>query len=85
MRMVARKSDWSDEDNIDAPGYGLVDLVGYYSPIRDLTLYAGLFNALNKKYWSYDELDGNKGTSGFNIDGKSQPGRNWGVSVDYQF
>ena len=85
MRMVARKTDWSEKDNIDAPGYGLLDLTVFYSPVKDLTLRAGLFNALNKKYWSYDELDGNKGTSGFNIDGKSQPGRNWGVSVDYQF
>ncbi|EFP96518.1 TonB-dependent hemoglobin/transferrin/lactoferrin family receptor [Vibrio caribbeanicus] len=85
MRMVARKTDWSEEDNIDAPGYGLLDLTGFYSPVKDLTLRAGLFNALNKKYWSYDELNGDDGTSSFNIDGKSQPGRNWGVSADYQF
>ena len=85
VRMVARKSDWSDEDNIDAPGYGLVDLTGFYSPARDLTLRAGLFNVLNKKYWSYDELDDEDGTSDFNIDRKTQPGRNWGVSIDYQF
>lgn len=85
MRVVARKTDWSEEDNIDAPGYGLLDLTGFYSPLKDLTLRAGLFNAFNKKYWSYDELNGDDGTSGFNIDGKSQPGRNWGVSADYQF
>ena len=85
IRMVARKSEWSDEDNIDAPGYGLVDLTGFYSPAKDLTLRAGLFNVLNKKYWSYDELDDEDGTSAFNIDRKTQPGRNWGVSIDYQF
>lgn len=83
VTMVDAKTEWSSEDNVDANGYTVVDLTGYYRPIKDLTLRAGLFNALDKKYHLYDDLTGK--TSVSNMDYYSQPGRNWGVSVDYQF
>ena len=86
VKMVARKSDWSNETNTDAPGYAIVDLTAFYRPMNDLTLRAGLFNILDKKYWLYDDLSGYDATGeAFSIDAKTQPGRNWGVSVDYQF
>ncbi|NVD07905.1 TonB-dependent hemoglobin/transferrin/lactoferrin family receptor [Vibrio sp. JPW-9-11-11] len=86
VKMVARKSDWNNDTNVDAAGYTLVDLTAYYRPMQDLTLRAGLFNALDKKYWLFDDLSGHDATGEtFSIDSKSQPGRNWGVSVDYQF
>ncbi|UPQ89896.1 TonB-dependent hemoglobin/transferrin/lactoferrin family receptor [Vibrio sinaloensis] len=86
LKMVARKSDWNSDTNVDAPGYTLVDLTAYYRPMQDLTFRAGLFNALDKKYWLFDELAGRDATGEkFNIDSKSQPGRNWGITVDYQF
>ena len=84
-------TDWSlsensnpEKNNVDAPGYGLVDVTGYYRPNQDITLRAGLFNAFDKKYWSYSDLEGitsnEKG-----IDRRTQPGRNWGVEVEYVF
>ncbi|MEF1292169.1 TonB-dependent receptor domain-containing protein, partial [Vibrio sp. M260118] len=86
VKMVARKSDWNSDTNVDAAGYALVDLTAYYRPMQDLTLRAGLFNALDKKYWLFDDLSGRDATGEtFSIDSKSQPGRNWGVSLDYQF
>ena len=86
IKMVASKTDWSSEDNVDAPGYALVDLTAYYRPMNDLTLRAGLFNILDKKYWLYDDLSGSDAAGEtFSIDSKTQPGRNWGVSLDYQF
>ncbi|KJY83892.1 ligand-gated channel [Vibrio galatheae] len=86
VKLVARKSDWNSDTNVDAAGYALVDLTAYYRPISDLTLRAGLFNVLDKKYWLYDDLSGRDATGEtFSIDSKSQPGRNWGVTVDYQF
>ena len=84
--MVASKSEWNSDSNADAPGYALVDLTAFYRPMNDLTLRAGLFNILDKKYWLYEDLSGYDATGEtFSIDSKSQPGRNWGVSVDYQF
>lgn len=85
VKMVAAKDDWQSDTNVSASGYTLLDLTGYYKPMQDLTLRAGLFNAFDKKYWLYSDLAGTEESSTFSKDIKSQPGRNWGVSVDYQF
>lgn len=82
VTMSASKDDWETDDNFVAAGYTIVDLTTYYSPMQDLTLRAGLFNALDKKYWVYSDINGNVGE---NQDSQTQPGRNWGVSLDYQF
>ena len=85
VTMVASKkgSDWDTKDNLDAPGYSVVDLTAYYRPMKDMTLRAGLFNALDKKYWNYQDVAGRTDTKG--IDRRTQPGRNWGVNLDYAF
>ncbi len=85
VKMVAAKDEWQSDDNVNVAGYSLVDLTAYYMPLEDLTLSAGLFNAFDKKYWLYDELAGRTATNRFNQDIRSQPGRNWGVTVDYRF
>ncbi|MCG9630130.1 TonB-dependent hemoglobin/transferrin/lactoferrin family receptor [Vibrio sp. Isolate30] len=85
VKMVAAKDEWHSEDNTDAAGYTLVDITAYYRPITDLTLRAGLFNALDKKYWLYSDLSGSDHDSQFSKDFKSQPGRNWGISANYEF
>lgn len=85
VKMVAAKDEWHDEGNTDAAGYTLVDLTAYYRPVTDLTLRAGLFNALDKKYWLYSDLSGSAHDSQFSKDFKSQPGRNWGISANYEF
>ncbi|KKC99742.1 TonB-dependent hemoglobin/transferrin/lactoferrin family receptor [Photobacterium halotolerans] len=82
---VASKTgdDWTDE-NVDAPSYTVVDLTTYYTPTENLVLRAGLFNAFDKKYWRYQDVDGlTASTSG--LDRRTQPGRNWGVNLDYAF
>ncbi|MDV7103964.1 TonB-dependent hemoglobin/transferrin/lactoferrin family receptor [Vibrio sp. TH_r3] len=85
ITMVAAKDQWQSDDNEEVAGYTLVDLTGYYKPMKDLTVSAGLFNVFDKKYWLYDDMAGRSETSSFNKDINSQPGRNWGVVVDYQF
>ncbi len=88
IKMVASKTDWPTENYKyeDSAGYGVVDVTAYYQPINDLTLRAGLFNAFDKKYWQYDDftVDSSAKTASYK-DRYSQPGRNWGVSLDYQF
>ncbi|WP_087018385.1 TonB-dependent hemoglobin/transferrin/lactoferrin family receptor [Thaumasiovibrio subtropicus] len=77
-------SDWSDADNLKAPGYAVTDITAYYKPSQAMTLRAGLFNAFDKKYWHYTDLSGaDNETQG--IDRRTQPGRNWGVEFDYEF
>ena len=84
LTMVSSKNDWQADDHADAAGFGLVDLTTYYKPTQDLTLRAGLFNALDKKYWTYRNVSSSgQGVGGADIN--TQPGRNWGLVVDYQF
>ncbi|MCW8327806.1 TonB-dependent hemoglobin/transferrin/lactoferrin family receptor [Photobacterium sp. SDRW27] len=91
VTLVAAKSgsDWEEpetgkEPNLEAPSYTVVDLTAYYRPVNELTLRAGLFNAFDEKYWQYQDLEGaTASTRG--VDSLTQPGRNWGVTLDYNF
>lgn len=85
VKMVASKNDWQLDNNLDAAGYTVVDLTAYYVPVTDLTLRAGLFNLFDKKYWHYSDISGKTGTEKFSMDAQTQAGRNWGISLDYQF
>lgn len=75
--------DQGGEDYYKAPGYGKVDLTAYYKPIEDLTLRAGLFNVFDKKYWHYSDVPMLKTEQ--DMESYTQPGRNWGINLDYQF
>lgn len=83
VTLVDSKDKWSDEDNVTASGYGILDLTMYYMPVEDLTLRAGLFNAFDRKYWTYNDLRSKD--SDDNLDFHSQPGRNWAVTASYEF
>ena len=45
----------------------------------------GLFNAFDEKYWLYQDISGTSVTDSEGLDRKTQPGRNWGVSLEYDF
>ncbi|MGR5219177.1 TonB-dependent hemoglobin/transferrin/lactoferrin family receptor [Vibrio parahaemolyticus] len=86
LTMVGRKTEWQEEDNVDAPGYAVMDVTAYYKPLEDLTLRAGLFNAFDTKYWLYEDLRNKTSSSTHrNNDLYTQPGRNWGVNLEYMF
>ncbi|RJX69996.1 TonB-dependent hemoglobin/transferrin/lactoferrin family receptor [Vibrio sinensis] len=79
-KIVAKKDEWQQADNVTAPSYTTLDLTAYYRPMQDLTLRAGLFNAFDEKYWAYDDLQGeNDGLKDFD----TQAGRNWGINLEY--
>ncbi|MCR8720235.1 TonB-dependent hemoglobin/transferrin/lactoferrin family receptor [Pseudomonas syringae] len=69
------------------PGFGILDLTGYYKVSDDVTLNAGLYNLTDKKYWRWDDVRGYDGvgeagvTAPANLDRLSQPGRNFSVNV----
>ena len=69
------------------PGFGVLDLTGYYQLTNDLTLNAGLYNLTDKKYWQWDSVRGYDAvgeagvTQPANIDRLSMPGRNFSVNV----
>lgn len=69
------------------PGFGTLDLTGYYKLSDDLTVNAGLYNLTDKKYWLWDDVRGYDSvgeaavTAPANLDRLTQPGRNFSVNV----
>lgn len=69
------------------PGYGVLDLTGYYKVSDDVTLNAGLYNLTDKQYWQWDSVRSYDGqgeagvTQPANLDRLSMPGRNFAINV----
>ncbi|MDD0844689.1 TonB-dependent receptor [Pseudomonas sp. Gutcm_11s] len=94
--LVKRKTR-IDEDDFNSPdgsgsqfatpGFGILDLSGYYKLSDDLTVNAGLYNLTDKQYWLWDDVRGYDGvgeagvTAPANMDRLTQPGRNFSVNL----
>ncbi|AIR89658.1 TonB-dependent receptor [Pseudomonas cremoricolorata] len=69
------------------PGYGVLDLSGFYKLTDDLTVNAGLYNLTDKKYWQWDSVRAYDGlgeagvTQPANLDRLTLPGRNFAINV----
>ncbi|WP_304670039.1 TonB-dependent hemoglobin/transferrin/lactoferrin family receptor [Neisseria polysaccharea] len=76
----------------------VVDVFGYYKPVKRMTLRAGVYNLFNRKYHTWDSLRGINPRSTINSlsvsDTKSAnqgleryyaPGRNYAVSLEWKF
>lgn len=69
------------------PGYGVLDLAGFYKVTDDVTVNAGLYNLTNKKYWEWDDVRGYDSvgeasvTQPANLDRLTQPGRNFAINL----
>ena len=70
-----------------SPGYGVIDLSGFYKVTKDVTVNAGLYNLTDKKYWNWDDVRGydSVGEAGVinpaNMDRLTAPGRNFAVNL----
>lgn len=68
----------------ETPGFGTLDLIGYYNVSDALRLNWGVFNATDKQYFSWsEEFVQNPQTA--NFDRLSEVGRNYSVSIKYTF
>ncbi|MCI1836204.1 TonB-dependent receptor [Achromobacter ruhlandii] len=74
--------------DFQAPGYGVVDLMGYWRPtaVKGLQVQAGVFNLFDKKYWEAINVP----TAGATalprpVDWYTEPGRSLRVSLTYQY
>ncbi|NMX91332.1 MULTISPECIES: TonB-dependent receptor [unclassified Pseudomonas] len=69
------------------PGFGVVDLTGFYKVTDDLTVNGGLYNLTDKKYWNWDDVRSYDGvgeagvTSPASLDRLTQPGRNFAINL----
>ena len=69
------------------PGFGKLDLTGFYKVTDDVTVSGGLYNLADKKYWLWDDVRGYDGvgeagvTAPASLDRLTQPGRNVAINV----
>lgn len=75
-------------------GYKTIDVVGYASPIKNLTFRAGIYNLTNEKYVSWDSVRSIRSYGMMNMVNKNTgqgynrflaPGRNYKISWEYKF
>lgn len=75
-------------------GYKTIDVVGYASPIKNLTFRAGIYNLTNEKYASWDSVRSIRSYGMMNMVNKNTgqgynrflaPGRNYKISWEYKF
>lgn len=70
-----------------SPGFGVLDLTGFYKVTDDVTVSAGLYNLTDKQYWLWDDVRGYDGVgeaaviNPANLDRLTQPGRNFAVNL----
>ncbi|SEN10766.1 hemoglobin/transferrin/lactoferrin receptor protein [Pseudomonas sp. ok272] len=84
-------STFKSPDGINAqfktPGYGVLDLSGFYKVTDDVTVSAGLYNLADKKYWQWDNVRGFDASgeaavlAPANLDRLTNPGRNASINV----
>ncbi|MGR4972918.1 TonB-dependent receptor [Pseudomonas sp. LARHCG127] len=94
---LVKKKDRVDDSNFNSPdgvssqfktpGFGILDLTGYYKVTGDVTVSGGLYNLTNKKYWLWDDVRGYDSVgeaavlSPANLDRLTAPGRNFAVNL----
>lgn len=82
---MAAARDKVGDGGFKAPGYGLVDLTGWWEPeqLNGLRVQAGVFNVFDKKHWNAidvpDDIDNAV------RDRYSEPGRSFRVSISQRF
>ena len=81
-------------ETFDAPGYGIVNLTGWWEPeqTEGLRIQAGFYNVFNKKYWNAvgvrDIRTSGSGASGgtnLPIDAYTEAGRSFKISITKKF
>ena len=94
---VVKKKNRVDDSNFKSPdgvssqfkspGFGILDLTGFYNVTDDVTVSAGVYNLTDKKYWLWDDVRGYDGVgeaaviNPANLDRLTQPGRNFAVNL----
>ncbi|WP_163935267.1 TonB-dependent hemoglobin/transferrin/lactoferrin family receptor [Paraferrimonas sp. SM1919] len=68
----------------NAPGYAVMDITTYFSPMKDMTIRAGVYNLFDTKYWYFQDIRGfEQGAE--ELDRFTQPGRHFSIELGYKF
>ncbi|WP_164521393.1 TonB-dependent hemoglobin/transferrin/lactoferrin family receptor [Iodobacter ciconiae] len=84
LTAASAKTRTSQASYFKTPGYGIVDLALWWSPVKDLKLSGGLFNIGDQKYWIDSDVRSLEASNSV-LDRYTQPGRNVKISADWRF
>ncbi|GHD58696.1 TonB-dependent hemoglobin/transferrin/lactoferrin family receptor [Jeongeupia chitinilytica] len=86
LTAAAAKTKLSSSNLYSAPGYGVVDLTAWWTPIKDVRISGGVFNVFDKKYWDGADASTRALTSNsVVVDRYTQPGRSFRVNANWSF
>ncbi len=75
----------TNDDTFYAPGYGVFDLIGYYNFTDQFSATWGIYNLTDKKFWEVSDTIGREVTETAQLARLTQPGRNYAVTLKYEF
>ncbi|MNM95859.1 putative hemoglobin and hemoglobin-haptoglobin-binding protein 2 precursor [compost metagenome] len=78
-----RIDDTQIANQFETPGYGTLDLTGWWRITDEVSVNAGVFNLADKQYWQWGDVQGLSGTSPA-VGRFSQPGRNAAVNLVWE-
>lgn len=80
-----RRIDQQDDTTLfSTPGYTVTDLTFYYHLSDKISLNAGIFNLGDKKYWRWEDVRGLEDNAP-GLERFTQPGRNYGLNISWEF
>ncbi|WP_027468735.1 TonB-dependent hemoglobin/transferrin/lactoferrin family receptor [Deefgea rivuli] len=84
LTAVEKQTETANATDFQAPGYGLLDLTAWWSPVKNLTLTGGIFNITDKKYWIDSDVRSIAASTPY-LDRLTQAGRNVRIAADWKF
>lgn len=66
-------------------GYGVLDVSGWYAPVKGARLTVAVNNLTDRKYWLWSDIRQADARNPQGVDFYSQPGRNVAASFEYRF
>lgn len=67
----------------ETPGYGVLDLSGWWQITQEVSVNGGLFNVTDQKYWNWGDVQG-RDTDSTSLGRLTQPGRYAAVNVIWE-
>ncbi|WP_443115933.1 TonB-dependent hemoglobin/transferrin/lactoferrin family receptor [Herbaspirillum seropedicae] len=81
-----KKEDIPTATNFVSPAFFVMDISGGYHLNRNMTLYAGIRNLFDRKYWSWTDIRGlSLADSAVNKDAYTEPGRSFNLSLKIEY
>jgi len=84
---AAKKNrDMENPDQFGSPAFVVADLSAGYRLHRQATLYAGVRNLFDRKYWAWNDIRGlSLNGDAPNLDAYTAPGRSFNISLKFEY